>query len=84
VEGFGRRVMNAQSKRLLTIGLCFIFGIAHAADPISVLAGTWRIVHDRDRVLSINAQDQTALYCEGGDCIEGRYTVDRVVGSTVF
>jgi hypothetical protein len=58
---------------------------ALAADTASFLNGTWRLaLSPHDRMLSVNAKDQTALYCDGGDCSEGPYTIDRVVGSTVF
>jgi hypothetical protein len=58
---------------------------SRAADPVNLLDGTWRLaLGDHDRVLSVNAKEQTALYCDGGHYTEGPYTVDRVVGSAVF
>jgi hypothetical protein len=70
---------------LLTVVISLGSAGVLAADTASLLDGTWRLaLGDHDRMLSVNAKDQKALYCDGGDCSEGAYTIDRVVGSTVF
>ena len=72
-------------RAFLITALLFVSGAARAADPASVLEGTWHLaLGGSDRILSINAHDQTALYCDGGHCSEGPYNVARVVGSTLF
>jgi hypothetical protein len=69
---------------LLTVAIALGSG-ALAADAVSFLDGTWRLAQSpSDRMLSVNTKNQIALYCDGGDCSEGPYTIDRVVGSTVF
>jgi len=69
----------------LTVVISLGSASALAADSASLLNGTWRLaLSQHNRMLSVNAKDQTALYCEGGDCSEGPYTIDRVEGSTVF
>jgi hypothetical protein len=70
---------------LLTVVISLSSVGAIAADPASLLDGTWRLALDEhDRMFSVNAKEETALYCDGGDCSEGPYTIDRVVGSTIF